>query len=71
MARREPHGDADAAEAERRISAAVTAWRLTARHDGHGDGASVLLALEADEQREALRRLGYDSPQALEAFGLA
>ena len=60
--------DADAAE--RRISAAVTAWRLSARRDGHGDGAAVLLALEGDERREALRRLGYDSPAALEAFGL-
>ena len=65
--------DADnaAEQAERRIeAAAVTAWRISARRDGHGDGAAVLMALEPREQREALRRLGYDSAQARQAFGL-
>ena len=62
--------DSDA-EAERRIEAAVLAWWLSARRHGHGDGADKLLTLEPREQREALRRLGYDSAQTLEAFGLA
>lgn len=44
------------------IEAAVIAWH-------QGDGTAVA-DLPDDDKREALRRLGYDTRQHLELFGL-
>jgi hypothetical protein len=47
------------------VDQAVQAW-----HDEAPDAAEQIIALPAHERRDALVRLGYDTPTHWEMFGL-